>query len=48
MCNDNPRNCALRDNHTGPCVTALQLNKLVDKGTQELLHELDQLNTDQK
>lgn len=41
MCASNPRNCALRDNHSGPCLSAYELNKLVEKKTKELIKELE-------
>ena len=41
MCAQNPRNCALRDGHDGLCLPALELNKRVERGIEELMSELE-------
>lgn len=43
MCAQNPRNCSLRDEHAGPCVGVLELNKTVEKLTGELMRDLGEL-----
>jgi hypothetical protein len=40
MCVWNPLKCALRDRHSGPCLTAKELDKIIEKQTKELDKEL--------
>jgi hypothetical protein len=43
MCDRFPRQCALRDNHSGQCMTAENLNRVVADSAIELDEELAEL-----
>lgn len=45
-CERNPRNCALHDNHSGPCIGALEFSKLMQRSTEKLMTELSEGNND--